>query len=126
MEIFFDALPVVSFRLSAAGGFGITIRDLMVKLTHQINRPLTVEDWNAKMSVDQRYQVLVGYGRRTGSIIDMAAMEDIQGHAFSHARSYVISDALADNHMFLGLALGDGDPIMMGSIYTCKREQCRQ
>jgi hypothetical protein len=123
MEIHLDALPMLSFDIHASGGFGITLRDFMEKLTYQLNRRLTVEEWNTGLTVDQRHQILSGLERRTGTAIEMATTE-IQGRPLSYT-PYIVSDMLADEPMFLGLAMEDGDPNVW-TMYTCKKEQCRQ
>jgi len=124
MEIRFDVFPMLLFDIPATGGFGITLRDFMEKLTYLLNRRFTVEEWNMDLTVDQRHQILSGYERRTGTAIEMVATQEMQGYPLSQETSYIVSDILADEPMFLGLAMEDGDPDVW-TIYTCKEEQCR-
>jgi hypothetical protein len=120
MEIRLDMFPILAFDISATGGFGITLRDFIESLTYQFNRRFTVEEWNIELTPDQRYQILIGYERRTGNGIEVAATQDILGYPPSHETMYLVSDILADEHMFLGLAMEDGDPHGW-TVYTCSR-----
>ena len=122
IELRCDVFPILALDISATSGFGITLRDFMEKLTYQLNRRLTVGEWNMDLTVDQRHQILIGYKRRTGAGVETAATRDIRGYPPSHETSYIVSDVLADEPMFLGLAMEDGDP-QVWTIYTCKREQ---
>ncbi|KZP14155.1 hypothetical protein FIBSPDRAFT_868533 [Athelia psychrophila] len=127
IEVRFDILPLLSFELRASGGFGVTIRDFMKNVARQLARAFTVAEWNSQFTQDQRRQVLRGYQRRTREQfdVDRRAREMIRtnGSSAREATNYLVSDMLADEPMFLGIAMEDEDPAVW-TVYTCKREQC--
>lgn len=129
IEIRFDVLPLLSFVLPAAGGFGVTLRDFMQKVTHQLQRHFTVYEWNAQFTEDQRRQILCGYRRRTREEFDVARRtREIQfsGDMVAARREetvYLVSDMLAEEPMFLGIAMEDGDPEVW-TVYTCGQGKC--
>jgi hypothetical protein len=125
MEIRFDVFPMLTLDVTSTGGFGITLRNFMETLTYHLNCAFTVEDWNVDLTADQRYQVLIGYEKRTGTGVEMGTTQEIQGYPPSQETLYLVSDILGDEPMFLGLAMEDGEPHVW-TIYTCKKEQCRQ
>lgn len=124
IEIRFDAMPTFSYDVNATGGFGITLRDFMERVAYHLRGFFNVDEWNNKLSQNQREQVLIGYHMRTRRAVDETKLQDIKYHPPERDTPYKVSDMLGEEFMFFGMAMEEGDPAEW-TIYTCREEQCR-